>query len=207
MEQGLKQRLVGAFVIIVLVVIFLPMLLKGNADDVSKATLASKPASGVVAPPAEQSGAREEAAPPDAARQFSARPVEPAPRKSRPVVVPEPAGEPLATEKPARTETKAPEAPREAPAKVESSRETASIASGWVVQVGSFAKPVNALRLRDRLRSRGYSAFVHTVDGERGKMTRVLVGPQVERTQSERVAGKLKRGANLDGMVMRYPSN
>jgi len=76
----------------------------------------------------------------------------------------------------------------------------------WVVQLGSFSNEQNALKLRDRLRAKGYTAFVEPVQGSGGKSLRVRVGPELERAQAEAIRDKLQKELKIKGIVGRYPS-
>lgn len=75
--------------------------------------------------------------------------------------------------------------------------------SGWVVQVGSFSSELNAFGLRDKLRTKGYSAFVERVEGDK-VVFRVRVGPEVKQEKAQRVKSELMDEMKLDGLVMRH---
>ena len=83
--------------------------------------------------------------------------------------------------------------------------EPAPAGAGWIVQLGSFVKPENALALHERLQSRGYPAFVEPGSSQRGAVSRVLVGPMPDRAQADASAAKLQREMALKGIVMPYP--
>lgn len=76
--------------------------------------------------------------------------------------------------------------------------------SGWVVQLGSFAKRDNAVSLRDRLQEKGYSAFVDRVEVEGRTVWRVAAGPVPEEARGSRLRDELERVLGLDGLVRRY---
>jgi cell division septation protein DedD len=75
---------------------------------------------------------------------------------------------------------------------------------GFAVQIGSFSSEENATSLRDRLRGKGYSAFVDpaTVDGR--TVFRVLVGPDARREHSERLRDRLAGEMDLRGVVIAF---
>jgi len=75
--------------------------------------------------------------------------------------------------------------------------------SGWVVQVGSFSSELNAFGLRDKLRNKGYSAFVERAEGSK-VVFRVRVGPEIKQEKAQRVKGELMDEMKLDGLVMRH---
>ena len=76
---------------------------------------------------------------------------------------------------------------------------------GWMVQLGSFAKSENALALRKRLRDSGYPAFVESGPSAQGAVSRVFIGPMSDRRQAKDSAAKLRREMALEGIVVPYP--
>nr|VFJ92573.1 MAG: DedD protein [Candidatus Kentron sp. LFY] len=78
----------------------------------------------------------------------------------------------------------------------------------WAVQVGSFVKRNNALGLRDLLRKKGYRAFVEFLRGDSIGVTRtrVFVGPVLHRGNALQLAEKLRSDLSIDGIVVRYAS-
>ena len=87
----------------------------------------------------------------------------------------------------------------------EQATEAPAAAGKWTVQLGSFLKAENASALRERLRARGYPAFVETSPSARGEMSRVLVGPMPDLGKAKDSAAKLKREMKLEGIVVPYP--
>lgn len=78
-------------------------------------------------------------------------------------------------------------------------------ASSWAVQLASLSHKQNAFKLRDRVRGQGYAAFVLSgqVDGQ--LRYRVLVGPELLRSRAETMRDQLVDKINLKGIVVRYP--
>lgn len=64
-------------------------------------------------------------------------------------------------------------------------------AISWQIQVGSFAKLENAVKLRDKLRKQGYSAFEQLAKD--GVHTRVFVGPSFQRSDLEAKAKQIAK--------------
>jgi DedD protein len=175
MDERLKQRLVGAAVLVLAAVIFVPMLLdQGDGDPKPPARIIQQLPLEPVPPPL-----------PDDA---SARSV---PLDSKPTVaVPAPAA-PAARKLPAKTVDKAaPVAPA-----------ATGMKPGFAVQVGSFSKAGNARGLRDKLVAKGYTVFVKSS----GAVTRVYVGPQSSRGEAEKVLKKLLAELQLKGIVVQPP--
>ena len=77
--------------------------------------------------------------------------------------------------------------------------------AAWVVQLGSFAVGVNALTLRDELRTLGYYSFVQTRVAKAGLVTRVYVGPELLKEQAETLQMRLMGDTKLQAMVVQYP--
>jgi DedD protein len=216
----LKQRLVGAVVLVALAVIFIPMLLPGKGDfsgGIDGSNIPPEPdyrfAPTTPAP----------AAPPMVASPnlpMDDKPLDKAMdkalySKSAPVVTEK------AKKTPAEKTTSAAKvtAPKTMTQKVSAAKNTTVVkppppspvkekspqASGWVVQVGSFSNSANAKALRDKLRKQGHASFVESVKGKSGPVYRVRVGPEVSRDSAERLRQQLATAAGLKGLVQAYP--
>ena len=194
MDERLKQRIIGAVVLIVAAVVFLPMLLSGQDEtvqvevEVPEAPLLDREP---IAPvePAELPPAPTVAAMPET--------LEPAPAPVGPVATPEPA--PVVEPAPEpETVTAAPEpAPEPAPA-----------ATGdWVIQLGSFSSAANAEGLSQTLRTQGYNAYTHAVTVQGNAITRVYVGPLASREAANRLRDELERKRGNKGLVVAYDAS
>ena len=76
---------------------------------------------------------------------------------------------------------------------------------GWAVQIGSFADPGNAERLREQVASRGYRVSTQRVTTPEGKpRVRVLVGPDRTRPAAAASLSKLQRDS-IPGFLVRFP--
>ncbi|MCH9670123.1 MAG: SPOR domain-containing protein [Gammaproteobacteria bacterium] len=189
----MKQRLIGAVVLLGAAVVIVPIILPGpSSEGVVIRTNALAPAQ-----PTPNYAA--EAAPrerPNAIPSPLPMPVlESAPETSPPETKRAPAQPPSA----GQPRTKAPALQAKSPA-----QPSASVGDGWAIQVGSFSSAENALRLRDRMRGQGLPAFVRTVQRASGQMTRVLVGPVDSKVQATELAGDLRK-KRLPTTVVRYP--
>ncbi|HEY3486638.1 MAG TPA: SPOR domain-containing protein [Gammaproteobacteria bacterium] len=198
MDISLKQRLVGASVLVALGVIFIPMILERSADDDSltvRMEIPDKPdvdfKDRLSDPPA-----IEEIEWPESVQETTAEVrADNAPAETelpKPVQLPQPA----------KTLTKKPV--DKAPTKVPAPTKTAKAPQQWVVQLGSFSKETNALVLQDKLKSGGYKAFVKSADTPAGRVYRVRVGPVSERAEAEQMVAKLG-GQGYRAIVMSYP--
>ena len=210
MDFILKQRLVGAVVLVALGVIFIPMLLEGPDRNLVpemqplpepqerrfSQPLNSFPAPGAI-PEAPDEQVVQADAPPLPAEQVrdgqSAQPE--ASLEEQKLVLPEPVEaepEPEPLSSLADTAVKTPPA------------EPGPLGH-WVVQVGSFSSKANALRLRDKLRGGGFATQVEKVVLADKAHYRVRVGPYLQRTEAEREAEKLSKAFDLKGRVLSYP--
>jgi len=72
--------------------------------------------------------------------------------------------------------------------------------SGWVVQLGSFSSRQNAQRLADEVGGRGFSVFLMPLDRSGQMLYRVRVGPRDTRPQAVELAGRLAK-AGYSGQV------
>ncbi len=123
------------------------------------------------------------------------KPVEVAVAAPKPTT-PKPA-EPKPTVKPADSGTLIAVAPKPKPA--------AAANVGFAVQLGAFSDSGDALALRDRLRASGFSAFTETVTTDKGKLTRVRVGPVVDRAAADQLKAQVRSKTGVDGIVRPHP--
>ena len=175
MDERMKQRVIGAAVLVIAAVVFIPMLLdQGGEVPEQVPRMVPSPSPPSAPPPRPPQDTDVRIVPLDQPTPVPAAPAEPAPAKNKP---------------PAKAVTApAPPAPREPLVK-----------SAFAVQLGSFSKASNALGLRDKLKAKGYRAFVKTS----GSVTRVYVGPQKNRTEAEKALKKLLADTKLKGIVVK----
>ncbi len=74
----------------------------------------------------------------------------------------------------------------------------------WAVQLGSFSNQANADRLAADLRQQGFAAFLSQSQTESGPLHRVRIGPQKNREGAEAMAAKLN-SAGHKGQVVIHP--
>lgn len=201
MDEQLKQRLVGAAVLVLLAVIFVPMILDR--------------------PPEPEVRIEHPTLPPRDETDFSSR-IVPLTEPKTPLLEAEPRREVVTERKPAAAappvETpaavtaaaKAPEtekkpAPEPAPEPKAPTAESAP--TGWAIQLGSFSSADNAVALRDKLKKLGYVAFIETARVEGKEITRVFVGPELAKERAGEMVKKLQADTDLKGMVVRYPES
>lgn len=78
----------------------------------------------------------------------------------------------------------------------------ANRAGGWAVQLGAFKTVEEANKVRDRLKSAGFVAFVDKVGAETGTLWRVRAGPEADRGNADKLKGRIKDKLKMDGMVV-----
>lgn len=199
MDTALKQRLVGASVLIALAVVVLPMLLGGRPDqsnpESQKIELPPKPA---------ELDFETRRYPIGDEKSPAAREQEPEPR--RPLPNPRPTDEPepdMAQETPvedrpvqespppvASIEVESQKAPDISPVKSEPLPTTGN--GRYVVQVASFGAADNANRLSETLGGYGYNVRVDEVKSDVGTLHRVRVGPYASENDANGVVSKLQ---------------
>jgi len=197
LDSGLKQRMVGALVLVALAVIFLPMLL--SREDEMRRVVVDAPAM------PQAPAAAEIIVQPAEVVEREELPQEPIPvEEVEPQVVevleqPKPTPPPVAQQgKPDPVKTE--QAASAAPAKPEGRLDANSLPISWSVQLASLSSRAGAENLQKTLRSQGYNAYIRTFDG----MNRVFVGPLIERAEAERLRDQLNRQHKLSGFVVRF---
>lgn len=76
--------------------------------------------------------------------------------------------------------------------------------SAWVIQLGSFKQKSNALKLVNKLRAKGYRAFIQNINVASGESTRVFVGPEQHQASAQVVASELQNNLKLRGIIISY---
>jgi DedD protein len=206
MDRRVKERLIGACILVVLVVAVVPELLSGPnpaeptvaapagdavrlpggaPDPVRNVTVdltTSKPA---VADPA----AAPTASPPTVPQPTVAQPMAPQPMAPQ-ATAPEPAVPQQAMA--GGGADSAPVAPRAAADAVETPVAPPTSGQAFAVQLGSFANRSNAENLLHQLKTQGFSIYMNAEGSGGSTRYRVRVGPFANRDAAERVVEKLK---------------
>ncbi len=218
MDAALKQRMVGALVLIALAVIFIPMILEGPpADSVESMDLDIPPRESdrktrVIpvdpdAAPNEATRPREEpvaATPPEASSELPREDDQVVPRvdatEAAVEVARTPDVEPIQDEptEPVQSKPEPEPEPVEAqpvsqPATVATSSAPETPGSGWLVQVGSFRNQANALDLVARLKSAEFPARLETAGSATARMYRIRVGPYGSEADARDFRARIKR--------------
>ncbi|WP_144171804.1 SPOR domain-containing protein [Pseudomonas sp. Kh13] len=209
LDKGMKQRMVGALVLVALAVIFLPMLFT-RQDEMRQVHVEAPQAPAMpslpevkvepVAVPEPQAIAQEPQQPPVVVDESTApasapsQPITPSPQTQPQAPVAKVEPKPVATPAPAAPVAK-PTAPA-SPSKIDVN----GLPVSWSIQLASLSNRAGAEKLQQTLRSQGYNAYIRSAGG----MNRVYVGPLIERTEAERVRDAINRQNSLKGFVVRF---
>ncbi|WP_409278743.1 SPOR domain-containing protein [Pseudomonas defluvii] len=218
LDKVVKQRMVGALVLVALAVIFLPMLFS-REDELRQVRVEAPEAPGMPNLPQVQVEPVQVPEPqplpdePVTVQQVPAlsAPSAPVAQVSTPVPAPAPAPATTPVPVPAAPKPAAPvskPAPTPAPvAAVAAAKPVApskvdvnGLPVSWSVQLASLSNRASADTLQKTLRSQGYNAYIRSSDG----MNRVFVGPLIERAEAERLRDLLGRQHKLNGFVVRF---
>ena len=80
-----------------------------------------------------------------------------------------------------------------------------SLNKGWVVQVATFSNSSSAEKVSSQLVDMGFVAFVEPVKTPAGNMSRVRIGPEIDREQAEANQVKLQANTEYAGIILRFP--
>lgn len=199
MERRVKERLIGATILVVLVVLIVPELLSGPkraievpqasppgaADPVRSVTvdLATSKATttdDAGAPVAAADAVNPPAAPPDS----NADPAPPAAVGPMELPAQQPVTPPQPTP-PLQSAAIVPSTPQH----------------GWQAQLGSFAARANAERLERQLKAKGFSPAMSATGTGPALRYRVRVGPVTDRAAAEKLVAKLKQAGEAATLV------
>ena len=181
MDPGIRQRLVGAFVLVGIVVVLVPAIMQGpgRGDDAPPAT-ATRSVEILLDGPAGK----------DARDPLVPEPeIAPPPTKLSPAVT----GGPARSMEPVATPVAAMQPATASPLPGADTAPSAAPGPVWAVQLGAFASREKAEQLVKELRKRGYAAFVFEYRADGQVLHRVRVGPEQDRDRAAAVAERLKK--------------
>lgn len=229
--DGLKQRIIGALVLVSLAVIFVPMVFDEPHSERTSTTIkipeeppfpeVTAPESDREEPPAYAEPRPDNAGQPSVASEDSgqaqdyrlveedAEPFSGAPEsevaqdsQTAKTNAPEPRDEPAEQ---VATESE-PEPSTSSQSKESESGEgsaefTRSLDGAYVVQLGSFGNADNARRLRDQVRDKGYGSHLQKVERGDTTLTRVFSGPFSSKSDAEAAKRDLDESFSLNSLV------
>ena len=196
MERALKERIIGAVVLVVFAVLVVPIFLDGPPGEEEIVT------ERVLLPGQDETRTqtvvldrdRTEPVPAGTSNEAPAAVVE----EAAEAVAQPAAAEPKASEPAAQREEPVPEPAKPQP------QPAASTTGMWAVQLGSFSNKANAEKLAADLRKQGYAAFLSQLDTDSGRLHRVRIGPQKDRDAAEAMAARLLK-VDIKGQVVPHP--
>lgn len=202
MEVRVRERLIGALVLVAIVVLIVPAILKGR-DEAPAVSSETAPTRRVEVPIGDSTPVPEdqvlvpEPAPPDVRRDVAPAPA-PDPdatgAAAEPGVLPPP---PAPMPKPKSPAT-------DPPAKSQAAPAPAATTSAWAVQLGAFSNQSKAEQLVAELRKRRYAAFVLEYRAGGQVLYRVRVGPEQDRARAVETAARLEKDG-FQPVVARHP--
>lgn len=206
MERALKERIIGAAVLVIFAVLIVPVFLDGPPADgeliTERVLLPGQEGQETQTVVLERDGTDPvpAASVPVPARQQAAT-QEPASEEPKPAATRTQEPEKPPEKIPERTPEKTPE--RAAP-KPAVTQPAVSSTGMWAVQLGSFSNKDNAEKLAADLRKQGYAAFLSQLATDKGPLHRVRIGPQKDRASAEAMAGRLAKVGHK-GQVVPHP--
>lgn len=228
MERALKERIIGAIVIVALVILVVPVFLDGPPDN-GEIISERVPLPGqsdqqtqtvILARDREEPVPSQSTSKPEpeaqqtastADRLAEAKVIE---RATAAETIGESEMPPIETEarNPEPEPKSEPKSEPKAPSSVAKSAKESSLpvptttsATGmWAVQLGSFSSQENADRLAASLRKQGFAAFLSKLSTSSGQLHRVRIGPQKDREAAEAMAARLQK-AGHKGKVLPHP--
>jgi DedD protein len=193
-DRALKERVIGAAVLVIFAVLVVPIFLDGPSTE-------SEIVSESVTLPGQNDGERKQQT--IVLDRNRNQPV-PTTQASVPrTAEPEPKAEPPAQQTASRPPPAAASTPEPEPEST-AAPATSSDTGMWAVQLGSFADKDNAERLAADLRDKGYAAFLSQLQTDGGALQRVRVGPQKDRESAEQIAAQLAK-TGLSSQVVPHP--
>ncbi len=200
MDVRLKERLIGALVVVGLAVVVLPWVLD---DDKGDSQFASRIPP---APPAPAARAVELSQPrplDEAGFDDTLIAAETTDTSTAAIVAEQTDTTTAAAAATGKAETVPPADGAAKPAPRVAER-PAPVAVGFVVQLGSFGNRENAERLVQTLRSKGFAAYSRVDSRANPPLVRVLVGPIPKRETAESQLPRLRSLSGQTGMIVPY---
>jgi len=89
--------------------------------------------------------------------------------------------------------------------KADSEKQHKKAIRSFALQVGTFGENKNAIKLRDKMRKAGYTAFVIKSSANGKTSYKVRVGPELKRSVLEKTKEKIKKTMKIDGYIVNHP--
>ncbi len=83
--------------------------------------------------------------------------------------------------------------------------DSTGVANAWIVQVASFSNEGNANKLKERLQAKGYKAYVKAAPTSSGKvLQRVFVGPELKKSVAEKHKAEIEATFKLKALLHEF---
>ena len=200
MDRALKERIIGAAVLVVIVVLVVPVFLDGPPES-GEIVSERVPLPGQAVEGETRTVVLER----DRDEPVPTATVEPETRQPEPVqasAAAQPESKPDPDPVPEPKQEPKPEPAK--PATQQATPAAESTTGMWAVQLGSFGNEENAERLAADLRKQGFAAFLSQLSTGSGQLHRVRIGPQKDRESAEAMAERLAE-AGHKGQVVPHP--
>jgi len=202
MERALKERIIGAVILVIFVVLVVPIFLDGPPADgniVSKQVLLPGQERRDIKTVVLDRG-RSDPIPAASSSDVDANKSTVTDLEPNITSLPTPAVQQKTDQAPAvREATKA--RPRQQATTAKPAQSTTGM---WAVQLGSFSNKQNAEKLAVGLRKQGYAAFLSQLQTDSGQLHRVRIGPQKDQQSAEAMAARLLKVGHK-GQVLPHP--
>lgn len=183
MDIALKQRIVGALIIIGGGIVFIPSILEGPVIDSQQLVLDVPPRPELT--PYKVDPARYEQLVTEVDAQIAGDQAQEIPAEAD--VANKAENTPATTQEIAKTTVSKP-----------------PLNPVWTVQLGSFTQIGNAKDLEARLQKNKFKAYMKKINTDNGIRYRVFVGPEIRQADAYAVAQQLQKKFGLSGLVVKY---
>lgn len=216
MERRVKERLVGASILVALIVLIAPELLSGPSPAPMSPRLPASAPEPVRHVTVDLATAKEPE--PESGADAAASSVAPTPGQGAAGAagavaqtgadggtvgngtIPPAA---VAATTPSATTAEPLEPASAAPTSVPTAKPVKAAAPGhaWAVQLGSFASRANAEKLMHQVKAQGFSAYLSSIGSGASARHRVRIGPLADRNAATQVAAKLRSLGHVGSVV------
>lgn len=199
MASAFQNRLIGTIILVALAVIFLPSILDGEK--------VSRKDDYVDIPP------RPKMEPIEVAKPFPMEEVKQTVNRKVEILNETPVDEPVAIETvntaedpkdSAETAEQNIDEGQSVDFKIADEAPVQKVSAGWVVQLGSFRHRKNVRDLLNKLEAAGYRAFSRQVQTSAGELTKVFVGPDLQKETLEKSIPHLNELTSLKGRLAEF---
>lgn len=215
MDDSLKQRLIGALVLIALAVIFIPVFFDRDRIDpldhqtripiapIVESIDIKKPVNNIKVEPAKPpkflfSPREESSVDTDIVTAKKADKVDIKNDKKTPLEAVKKIKDVLKVDKPSAKVTKL------AVKEKQSVLDAKGMPVSWVLQVASFSEKERAESLQKKLNKEGYQAYIETVPTPNGSRSRLFVGPKLDKAKLEKIQKAIEKKYKLKALILKF---